>query len=118
MAKPMPAQANNTRDETPAAVTVTAVTVLRTPCVWVAQLRLVEERQSSAFERKGSVPRGATPATDAEAEGARGERGEQEASPASPASPSSPSSPSSPASPASEARARVVTSSNHMRQLK
>ena len=103
MAKPMLA-ARITRDETPAAVT--AVTVLRKPCVWVAQLRLVEERQSSAFERRGSVPRGATPAMDAEAEGARGERGEQEASP------------SSPSSPASEARARVVSPSNHMRQLK
>jgi len=84
---PQLSRSSYARDETPA---VRAVTVLRKPCVWVAQLHLVEERHSSAFEREGSVPRGgATPAMDAEAEGARGERGEQEASPASPASPAS-----------------------------
>ena len=67
---------------------------------------MAEERQSSAFERKGSASRGATPATDVELEGAGGQRGEQEASPASPASP------------ASEARARVVSPSNRMGRLK
>ena len=80
----------------------------------VAQLHLVEERHSSAFERERSVSRGATPATDAEAdEGAGGERGKQEVSPASPASPAS-----IPVGPAGEARARIVSSPNRINQLK
>ena len=40
---------------------------------------MAEERQSSAFERKGRASRGATPATDVEVEKASA-RGEREAS--------------------------------------